>query len=154
MLFNNNFKVVDYYMEKSKVIILILIFAFLKSNAETVVGCKIGNDTFLYTGYQGVKPYPVSQYYIPTFPTYTTPTKDFLNSWYTSYNNCPYFDGNPTYGEQCAVSGITVVSNGRVNNLGQTITYTLTYNCPIDTYSLLLLILTGVTGVVFIYRRV
>lgn len=132
----------------------LLLFTSLKSNAETVVGCKIGNDDFLYTGYQGVKPYPVNPYYIPTFPTYTTPTKDFLNSWYTSYNNCVYFDGNPTYGAQCAVSGITNVSGGSVNNLGQTITYTLTYNCPLDNYSLILLVLSGGMGIAFIYRKV
>ena len=133
---------------------VLFLFVFQKSNAETVVGCKIGNDNFLYTGYQGIQAYPVSQYYIPTFPTYTTPTKDFLNSWYNAYDNCPYFDGNPTYGEQCAVSGVTNVSNGSVNNLGQTITYTLTYNCPIDNFSLILLVLGGAMGFTFIYKRV
>lgn len=127
---------------------------YLKSNAETVVGCKIGNDTFLYTGYLGVQPYQVNPYYIPTFPTYTTPTKDFLNSWYNSYNSCPYFDGNPSYGGQCAVSGITVVSGKKIENLGQVITYTLTYNCPIDNYSLILLILGGGMGLLFIYKKV
>ena len=134
------------------IVALMLIFGF-KVKAETVVGCKIGNDTFLYTGYQGIKPYPVNPYYIPTFPTYTTPTKDFLLSWYNAYNNCPYFDGNPTYGEQCAVSGITNVSNGSVNGLGQVISYKLTYNCPIDNYSIILLILVGGTGFGFLYRR-
>lgn len=126
---------------------------FYKVKAETVVGCKIGNDAFLYTGYQGIQAYPVNPYYIPTFPTYATPTKDFLLSWYNAYNNCPHFDGTPTYGQQCAVSGITNVSNGSVNNLGQVITYTLTYDCPIDNYSLILLVMGGGIGVLFIYRK-
>ena len=134
------------------IVTLIIIFSF-KIKADTVVGCKIGNDAFLYTGYQGIKPYPVNPYYIPTFPTYTTPTKDFLISWYNAYDNCPHFDGNPTYGQQCAVSGVTNVSNGSVNNLGQVITYTLAYNCSIDNYSIILLVMGGGIGVLFINRR-
>ena len=137
-------------------VVLFVVFLFIstKVNAETVTGCKIGNDTFLYTGYQGVQAYPVSQWYAPTYPTYTTPLKDFLDSWYTSYNNCPYFANNPTYGAQCAVSGVTNVSNGEVKNLGQTITYTLTYQCPIDDYAWAILILAGALGTAVIYRRV
>lgn len=138
---------------KSVIFSFIFLLASLSCFAETVTGCRIGSDDFLYTGYNGVQPYPVSQWYVPSYPTYTTPKKEFLNSWYTSYNNCPYFVGNPTYGAQCAVQGITYVSNGEVKNLGQTITYTLTYDCPIDDHVWLLLILASAYGAVFVYKR-
>lgn len=142
-------------MKINRIIVFVFFYLFFvnKISAETVVGCKIGNDTFLYTGYQGVQSFYVTQYYIPTFPTYTTPKKDFLNSWYNSYNNCPYFDGSPTYGEQCAVSGITTVKNGSVRNLGQTITYKLTYQCPIDDYIPFLLLFLGGISVFFLRSR-
>ncbi|MES2417980.1 MAG: hypothetical protein V4541_07305 [Bacteroidota bacterium] len=127
-------------------------FLTIAVSAETVTGCRIGNDPFLYTGYQGVKPYPVSQYYIPTFATYTTPTKDFLQAWYNDYSSCPRFVGNPSYGAQCAVPGITVVANGSVQNLGNTITYTITYNCPIDNWLPVGLIMISFVAVHFIRK--
>ncbi|GEM_PF-3024136 len=139
---------------KSIVISFALLLSSYNCFAETVTGCRLGNDDFLYTGYNGVQPYPVSQWYVPEFPTYTTPKKDFLNSWYTSYNNCPYFANNPTYGAQCAIQGITYVSGGEVKNLGQTITYTLTYDCPLDDYTWALLLLVGGLGVVVISKRI
>ncbi|MGF1923576.1 MAG: hypothetical protein ACQUHE_05315 [Bacteroidia bacterium] len=135
---------------------LVLIGGFLITTntfAETVTGCKIGNDEFLYAGYQGVQPYPVSQWYIPTFPTYTLPKKDFLQAWYNSYASCPYFVGNPSYGGQCAVQGITHVSNGEVRNLGNTITYTITYECPIDNEIIVLLITISASSVYYIRRE-
>ena len=137
----------------------ILTFLFVFSihqvcNAETVVGCKIGNDEFLYTGYQGVQPYPVSQWYIPTFPTYTLPTKDFLQAWYNNYSSCPQFIGQPVYGAQCAVEGITHVADNHVKNLGNTVTYTVTYNCPIDNNTILLLISITFSSVFYIRKEI
>jgi hypothetical protein len=132
---------------------LLLFFSFLisqQSFAETVTGCKIGNDEFLYAGYQGVQAYPVSQWYIPTFPTYSLPKKDFLQAWYNNYASCPRFDGQPTYGVQCAVQGITHVSNGEVKDLGNTVTYTITYNCPIDHHAIIFLIAIAGTSIFFI----
>jgi hypothetical protein len=133
--------------------LLLILFIHKVSVAETVVGCKIGNNEFLYTGYQGVQPYPVSQWYIPTFPTYTLPTKDFLQAWYNNYSSCPQFVGQPVYGAQCAVQGITNVSNGEVKNLGNTVTYTITHNCPIDNKTIFLLIGVTFSSIYFIKRR-
>ncbi len=141
-------------MQLLKYFILFFIGFLTTTNcfAETVTGCKIGNDEFLYTGYQGVQPYPVSQWYTPTFPTYTLPKKDFLQAWYNNYASCPQFATQPVYGVQCAVQGITYVSNGSVHDLGNTVTYTLTYDCPIDNGVVLLLIVIGASSVFYIWR--
>ncbi len=114
----------------------------------------MGNDEFLYTGYQGVQPYPVSQWYTPTFPTYTLPKKDFLQAWYNNYASCPQFVGQPVYGAQCAVQGITHVSNGSVQNLGNTVTYTITYACPIDNEIVVLLFTISASSVFYIRREI
>lgn len=122
--------------------------------AQTVTGCRIGNDNFLYTNYQGIQSYPVSQWYQPTFPTYTSPTKPFLQDWYNDYSSCPRFVGNPSYGAQCAVQGITIASGGWVQHLGLTITYTLSYQCPIDNEVFVLLTGVGIFSVYFIRREI
>ncbi|MEJ5992817.1 hypothetical protein WG904_00205 [Pedobacter sp. Du54] len=131
---------------------VVFLIGVVECRAETVTGCKIGNDEFLYTGYQGQQPYPVSQWYIPTFPTYTLPKKDFLQAWYNNYSSCPQFVGNPSYGAQCAVQGITIVSNGQVKNLGNTITYTITYNCPLDRYVVVLFFAISASSVFYIRK--
>lgn len=130
-----------------------LFFTSLDTFAETVTGCRIGSDNFLYTGYQGVQPYPVSQWYIPTFPTYTNPKKDFLQAWYNSYSSCPFFVGNPSYGAQCAVQGITYVDGNKIKNLGNTITYTISYECPIDNEVIVLLFSIGALSVYYLRRK-
>lgn len=144
-------------MRFSRYIILVFVgFSLsISSYAQTVVGCRIGNDSFLYTGYQGVQPYPVSQYYIPTFPTYGNPKKDFLQDWYNDYSSCPRFVGQPSYGAQCAVQGITFVGNGWVQGLGNTITYTLTYNCdiPIDDDVWILILGSCILALVFLLKK-
>ncbi len=143
-------------MQLLKCFILFCIGVLIAANcfAETVTGCKIGNDEFLYTGYQGVQPYPVSQWYIPTFPTYTLPKKDFLQAWYNNYASCPQFVGQPVYGAQCAVQGITHVSNGSVQDLGNAVTYTITYACPIDNKVIVLLFTISVSSVFYIRREI
>ncbi len=138
---------------KFPIICLIAVLLPVMALGETVTGCRIGNDNFLYTGYQGVQPYPVSQWYIPTFATYSNPKKDFLQEWYNDYASCPKFVGNPVYGAQCAVEGITHVANNWVQNLGNTITYTITYDCPIDDQVIILLIAIGIFATYFIKRE-
>ncbi len=135
---------------------LILSFIFFTSIdafAETVTGCRIGQDEFVYSNYIGVKQYTVSQWYKPSFPTYANPKKDFLQAWYNSYASCPYFVGSPSYGAQCAVQGITTASNGSMQNLGQTITYTITYQCPIDNEVIVLLVSIAAAAVYYLRKE-
>lgn len=126
----------------------------LESKGGTVTGCRIGNNNFLYTSSQGVKPWPVSQWYVPTFETYSNPgqTEPFLQSWYDSYNNCKHFVGNPVYSAQCAVEGITYISNNSVKNLGNTITYTVVETCPLDEEVIYLLVMTIIASVWFMRK--
>lgn len=147
---------VQLYMQLLRSFFLLLAGVVFSSSShanETITGCKIGNNEFVYATYQGVQPYPVSQWYIPTFPTYTTPTKQFLQAWYNNYASCPQFVGQPSYGGQCAVQGITHVSNGQVKNLGNTVTYTVTYECPLDSKTTLLLFAIGTTSVFYLRRE-
>ena len=92
-------------------------------------------------------PTNVFQYYIPTYRTSKT---DFLNSSYNSYDNCIYIDGRPIYGAQYAVSGITYIGNGDVQNLRQKITCKLTYQHKIEYYNLMLFTMTCVVEFLFI----
>lgn len=107
------------------------------SYAETVKGCQINSQAFLYTDYVGVREYAINQWYKPTYETYTqAQTAEFLTAWYNP-NNCPHFQNVNIGSPQCAVQGITYVSGGNIYNLGNTVIYELTYpNCSPDPMSL------------------